>query len=264
MSDHVRGSSATEAGSVSGGRTQFDPEPGGPRLSLVPNHADRRRLDVRLAWAGVRQLVPSEEPVRVFGHLADVCMSAVPDDCTIEICEYGGHRYRIQLPVGELESAHSGPLTEDEMQRPAASDPATGIGKHSVTARFSSTEGDCREYSGVVVCRWTDGYQPTDADAGLIGLLVQHATAVIERERLTRQVAELRANAGRGLALPGHLRIAAAVGILMALHHLSAGQAADLLTRASEHTHQSIRGVADTVLRTGAMPEHVHHRRETG
>ena len=38
-------------------------------------------------------------------------------------------------------------------------------------------------------------------------------------------------------------------------------QAADLLNRASEHTHQSIRGVADTVLRTGAMPDHIHHHR---
>ena len=43
--------------------------------------------------------------------------------------------------------------------------------------------------------------------------------------------------------LPGHQRVAAAVGILMALHHLTATQATDLLSRASQHTHQSIRGV---------------------
>jgi hypothetical protein len=48
----------------------------------------------------------------------------------------------------------------------------------------------------------------------------------------------------------------------MALHHLNHAQATDLLTRASQHTHQSIRGVADTVLRTGAMPNHAHHSTE--
>ena len=63
--------------------------------------------------------------------------------------------------------------------------------------------------------------------------------------------------------LPGHQRVAAAVGILMALHHLTAAQATDLLSRASQHTHQSIRGVADTVLRTGAMPEHTQQSAST-
>jgi len=38
----------------------------------------------------------------------------------------------------------------------------------------------------------------------------------------------------------------------------------DLLTRASQHTHLSIRGVADTVLRTGAMPDHPHPAATSG
>ena len=42
--------------------------------------------------------------------------------------------------------------------------------------------------------------------------------------------------------MPRHQRVAAAVGILMVLHHLTAAQATDLLTRASHHTHLSIRG----------------------
>ena len=64
--------------------------------------------------------------------------------------------------------------------------------------------------------------------------------------------------------MPGHQRVAAAVGILMVLHHLTAAQATDLLTRASQHTHLSIRAVSDTVLRTGAMPEHPHSAPATG
>ena len=96
-----------------------------------------------------------------------------------------------------------------------------------------------------------------EADAALLGLLVDHATALVEHERLTARVGELQTPPGNAaLMLPSHQRVAAAVGILMVLHHLTAAQATDLLTRASQHTHLSIRGVPDIVLRTGAMPDH--------
>jgi hypothetical protein len=187
--------------------------------------------------------------------------SSLADECTVAITEYGGHLYRIRRSSGDGSAPEDGVPLDDDLPDPPADEHGPAIGKDSVAIRFSSAEGDCREYSGVLACRWVDGYQPTDADAGVIELVVDHATAIVERHRLTAQVADLRANAGQGLALPGHQRLAAAVGILMALHHLSAAQAADLLSRASEHTHQSIRGVADTVLRTGAMPDHIHHHR---
>ena len=70
-----------------------------------------------------------------------------------------------------------------------------------------------------------------------MGSLVDHATALVEHERLTARVAELEIGPGdSALRLPGHQRVAAAVGILMALHHLTPPQATDLLNRASQHT----------------------------
>jgi hypothetical protein len=45
----------------------------------------------------------------------------------------------------------------------------------------------------------------------------------------------------------------------MALHHLPPTQARQLLRRASEHTHRPVSQTADTVLRTGALPENRHH-----
>ena len=56
--------------------------------------------------------------------------------------------------------------------------------------------------------------------------------------------------------MDGTQRVAAATGILMALYHLSPVQARRLLARAGDHTHRSLREVADTVLRTGALPGH--------
>ena len=50
-------------------------------------------------------------------------------------------------------------------------------------------------------------------------------------------------------------RIAAATGVLMALHHLSVAQARHLLDRASDRTHRSLQQVADTVLHTGSLTE---------
>jgi hypothetical protein len=111
----------------------------------------------------------------------------------------------------------------------------------------------------VLVCGWFDGYRPAEAASALLGLLVDHTTALVEHERLAARVDELQTNPeNAALLLPSHQRVAAAVGILMVLHHLSATQATDLLTRASMHTHLSIRSVADTVLRTGSMPPHPH------
>jgi hypothetical protein len=40
----------------------------------------------------------------------------------------------------------------------------------------------------------------------------------------------------------------------MSQHHLSTSQARSLLNRASEHTHRPVLDIADTVLRTGALP----------
>ena len=138
---------------------------------------------------------------------------------------------------------------------------ARGFAQQDLVAEadFSSDGAGGPRFSGVLACTWFDGYRSGEADAALLGLLVDHTTALVEHERLTARVGELQTAPGNAaLMLPSHQRVAAAVGILMVLHHLTAAQATDLLTRASQHTHLSIRGVADTVLRTGAMPDHPH------
>ena len=73
------------------------------------------------------------------------------------------------------------------------------------------------------------------------------------------------ATAGRvGIALDGAQRIAATTGVLMALHHLSVGQARQLLDRASDRTHRSLQQVADTILHTGSLTESRQHSEDDG
>jgi hypothetical protein len=96
---------------------------------------------------------------------------------------------------------------------------------------------------------------PTDTDAALIGVLADHAVALVHRERSTGHLTDP-ATAGQvGAALGRTQRVAAATGILMALHHLTAAQARQLLVRAGDRTHQSLVQVADTVLHTGGLPD---------
>lgn len=222
-----------------------------PVLSLV--RAGRvDRIDLRRVATGVRHVLGSTESARVFSQVASICVPGVADACVIELCERGGHRYRIRQPADDLPAAAPAATPP----RGAAPRPVPAIATvepRAVTVQFASTEQGCQSYTGVLCCRWLDGYQPSDADAALLALLVDHATALVERERLTARVADLQDAAAQEMTLPTHRRIAAAVGILMSLHRLSSAQAADLLTRASHHTTQTIGSVADTVLRTGAM-----------
>src|SRR6478672_13968942 len=105
-----------------------------------------------------------------------------------------------------------------------------------------------------MVCIWRRGHLPGEADAALVGVLVDHATALVHRERTTARVADPDGAGQVRLALDGTQRVAAATGILMALYHLNPTQARRLLARAGDRTHRTLREVADTVLQTGALP----------
>ena len=125
----------------------------------------------------------------------------------------------------------------------------------SVTVRVTSLPGGGPEFTARLVCTWHPGYAPTDTDAALVGVLADHATAVVHRERTTGQLADSSTAHQVGAALGRAQRVAAATGILMALHHLTATQARQLLARAGDRTHRSLLDVADSVLHTGALPD---------
>src|SRR6476619_4253283 len=131
---------------------------------------------------------------------------------------------------------------------------AVTVSGGSVLARFGNPPGGGPGYTGEMMCIWRRGHLPSEADAALVGVLVDHATALVHRERTTARVADAGTAGQVRLALDGTQRVAAATGILMALYHLSPAQARQLLARAGDRTHRTLREVADTVLQTGALP----------
>ena len=124
-------------------------------------------------------MVGSVEPSRMFSELAQVCVPAISDACTIDLVEEGGHRYRIRQPA----------------ENPYG---ARGFVEHDLVAEadFSSDGAGGPRFSGVLACTWFDGYRPGEADAALLGLLVDHTTALVEHERLTARVGELQDRSG--------------------------------------------------------------------
>jgi hypothetical protein len=236
-----------------------DAEPiAGPVTGAVPAG---ERVDLGRVLTGLRHL-PAGEPARVFTELAGICVPALCDECWIEIVEQGGHRYRIRRP-GPGQSAHRAATNGAAAEATGAvvgaaawsgNGAAVTVSGGSVLARFGNPPGGGPGYTGEMVCIWRRGHLPGDADAALVGVLVDHATALVHRERTTAGVADQGGAGQVRLALDGTQRVAAATGILMALYHLSPAQARQLLARAGDRTHRTLREVADTVLQTGALP----------
>ena len=92
---------------------------------MTPSGAGR--VDPSRVTAAVRHMVGSVEPSRVFSELAQVCVPAVADACTIDLVEEGGHRYRIRHPP-RTPMAPGDSLNKIWWRRPPS--PPTGLAVH--------------------------------------------------------------------------------------------------------------------------------------
>ena len=234
---------------------------------------DGSRVDLVKVVGGLRHLDASGEPSRVFAGLAAVCVPELCDECVVWISEQGQHPYRIRRASGAVPPGR--PAILDGMLTATSSGGTTilngspagaasvEISDHAVIARFGNPPFfGGPEYCGVIVCRWYTAHRPDDAEAALVGIMVDHATALVQRERTAGAGPPDQAQS-TGSALTAAHRIAAASGILISLYHLSPRQARQLLARASENTHRPVIEVADTVLRTGGLPA-LRPDRDTG
>ncbi len=168
-----------------------------------------RRIDVSDVVARLRHLDGSAEPAMVFSQLSAVFVPAFCDEVSIDLVEDGGHRYRIRRPSSAIGSTigtsiptangtatapgNGGPRTLPELSAPAGSVPDPEVTGDRVTVEVRSPEGGVAgpPFAGVVSCAWREGYLPNAADGALVRLMVDHAVALIQRERLTSRVPDL-------------------------------------------------------------------------
>lgn len=227
--------------------------PGRPMLytkPMKPGGSGFGRIDVIRAVAGLRHIEPSVEPSLVFSNLAAVCVPAMCDEVVIDLTE-NGHGYRIRRPATEWTA------TRTAAQVPPEPHPPVTLTSDEVVVALPAVAGtlDHSVFSGVLTCRWTDGYAPTLTDAALIQLMVDHAVALIQREQSSRSPHRFDDSPQKlHSALSRSRRIASAVGIVMALHHVDQAQAMSLLIRISERSHVNLHDLAATVVSTGSLP----------
>ena len=189
--------------------------------SATPAVVAPERVDLLRVLTGLRHLAGSTEPGRVFAELAAVCVPALCDDVIVDIEEDGGHRYRIRRPgsspaTGVIAGAAARPAeaaTEDLSAEPEGRE--VRLTARSVSVRVCSLPGGGPQYTTRLVCSWRTGYTPTEADAALVGVLADHATAVVHGERTASWLADTGAAHQVGAAALGDAqRVAAATGIL--------------------------------------------------
>jgi hypothetical protein len=211
------------------------------------------RIDVVRAVAGLRHIDPSAEPAMVFSHLAAVCVPAVCDDMVIDLVE-NGQAYRIRRPAADRQD-RSRP-TPQLLDGGSVPSPGTVLGPDSVTLPIPPAPDSAGSpFYGRVACRWRDGYVPTQSDASLIELMVDHAAALVVRERLGVG----HQPDGRGETLNDSRqrdsRMASAVELVMALHHVDRSRAMSLLLRLSDRVYLDVQEIAETVVSTGRVPD---------
>lgn len=89
-----------------------------------------------------------------------------------------------------------------------------------------------------------------DDDAVAVGsILTAHAALAFARARERDQIS------GLEQAVASNRSIGMAIGILMAIRHLGADEAFDLLRTVSQGTNRKLREIADDVVHTGQLPE---------
>jgi len=189
-------------------------------------------------------LVASAEPAVVFTSVARLCVPLFCDAAAAVLTTADQQAYTTRWPWSEAGPEDSALLREamagsQVVSHDAVLTPILGM----------STEG-VLDYQGVLTLTFHTT-SPSPSHRLLARLVVERATAVIERERLADLVTAHRTRADNlGIALTSNRQIGVAIGILMANHKLTSDDAFDLLRRVSQRSHRKVHDLALEVIDT--------------
>lgn len=200
----------------------------------------------------------STDPVETFASVARAAVPLLCDVCTVAISRDGEPPYQLSYPpaapadtlagsVAPLAGAVAAQTTGAIIARAINPHAAALVTDDTVLTPFSPPALDGEKgYRGVLALSYL-GYRPTATQALIGQLLVERATAVVQRERLLAKNEHLQR------ALASNREIGAAMGILMIEHKLTGDQAFDLLRRVSQHSHRKLAALAAEVAQTGTL-----------
>ncbi len=180
----------------------------------------RRSLDGVLQ--ALDALVASADPAVVFASVARACVPTVCAAATIQHIRLGPGTRRLSC---------------DSVFTPIDVAPVDGTGS----------------FRAVLQLRYDDR-RPGSDEVAVAQIVVDHAAALVDRERAAACTAHIRTEVDAlGRALTSSREIGVAMGILMARHALTGAQSFDLLRRASQRRNEKLHDLALEVVATGQL-----------
>jgi hypothetical protein len=186
------------------------------------------------------QLRGSDDPVVTFARLAKACVPEFADACEVELGDGAQPPFRVSHPGNPADGV-------GQAAQPASPDQVL------LTPFRVPSRAGYPSYGGVITHWWTSR-APAEKDAVIADLMVKHAIALVDRERLMAAVgqAEDRA-ASLALAAISGRAICLATGIVMHEQGLPPGKAEDALRQAALIAGTGLAGVAASVVRSGSL-----------
>jgi ANTAR domain len=206
--------------------------------------SQRRMQDVQQA---VRGLAVSADPAVVLSSLARGCVPAFSDSCSVELSEGVEPLFRVGFPLSGEESVAAEP-------EPVTARATARNHGHAVSTSFKAASAlGFPSYAGVFLHFW-NSREPTQEDAIIARLLVDHVIAVVHSERLAQGKAQAEERAAKlALDLISSRTEGEAIGILTAKRHVGREEALRLLRRASRASERTLFEVAADVIQTGDL-----------
>jgi hypothetical protein len=205
--------------------------------SAVPSCS--RHRSVREIESAIRGLVRSDEPAVVLSSLARNSNPCFSDACAVELSEGTGGLFRVSFPM-RGEAAFPAKAGSE-----AAGASAVPVAGKTVTTAFQAPSGyGYPSFAGVVAHAWT-GRELAEDDAIIARLLVDHALAILQQERLAACAARADDRAAKlAIELITSRAEGEATGILMAKHQATREEAVRLLRRMSRASRRELHAVA--------------------
>jgi ANTAR domain len=208
----------------------------------VPPSCSRQR-SVREIENAIRGIVRSDEPAVVLSSLARSSNPAFSDACAVELSEGTDGLFQVSFPMpGDA----AFPANAGTGLAGASAVPVAG---KTVTTAFKAPSGyGYPSFAGVVAHTWT-GREPAEDDAIIARLLVDHALAIVQQERLAASAARAEDRAAKlAIELITSRAEGEAAGILMAKHQATREEAVRLLRRMSRASQRELHAVAADVV----------------
>jgi ANTAR domain len=193
-------------------------------------------------------MVQSDEPAVVLSSLARLSNPSFSDACAIELSEGTETPFRVCFPMPGAGELLAGP---GSVHATASTPP---VAFKAVITKFQAESGHgYPSFAGIIVHSWATR-DPTEDDAIIARLLVDHALAIIHSARVAEAAARADSRAAKlAIDLITSRIEGEAIGILMAKHDLTRAGAASMLRNASHSSGRELSEIAAGVTHAGDL-----------